>query len=59
MGSVKKKETQFRPRPGNLAHSPVSVHLPKDVDQYVRALPNRSDWLREVICAAVAAERLP
>lgn len=30
-------------------HKPVSVMLPADLDAYVRALPNRSQWLRQAV----------
>lgn len=49
--------TRFRPKPGSLARDPVSVTLPKDLDQYVRALPNRSTWLRAAIAAAVERDQ--
>jgi hypothetical protein len=57
---VKKKvrrdfETRFKPKPGSLASKPISVYLPKELDEFVRSLPNRSHWLRQVI--AEAAER--
>lgn len=36
---------------------PISVMLPEDLDQYVRAKKNRSEWLRLVIAEAVAKEQ--
>lgn len=48
--------TRFTPKPDSLARDPVSVSLPKALDQYVRALPNRSAWLRAAIAAAVERE---
>jgi hypothetical protein len=42
--------TRFKPI-GNeaLAEKPISVFLPKDLDTYVRSLPNRAEWLRAAI----------
>lgn len=40
-----------------LAERPVSVFLPRDIDEYVRALPNRSEWLRQAIVEAVQREQ--
>lgn len=40
----------------SLAEKPVSVFLPKDIDEYVRALPNRSAWLRQAIVEAARRE---
>lgn len=42
--------TRFKPLGEEpLAEKPVSVFLPKDLDQYVRSLPNRAEWLRAAI----------
>jgi hypothetical protein len=51
-------ETRFKPQPGSLARYPVSVTLDKDADTAVRALPNRSEWLRRVITEAAQRELL-
>lgn len=48
--------TRFTPKPDSLARDPVSVTLPKALDRYVRALPNRSAWLRAAIAVAVERE---
>ncbi|NES64862.1 MAG: hypothetical protein F6K24_06165 [Okeania sp. SIO2D1] len=32
---------------------PLSVALPKSIEKYIRNKPNRSDWMREVLVAAV------
>jgi len=40
-----------------LAKKPVAVMLPVVVDEYVRLLPNRTQWLRRVICDAVEKEK--
>ena len=49
--------TRFTPKPDSLARDPVSVTLPKALDRYVRALPNRSAWLRTAIAAAVERDQ--
>jgi hypothetical protein len=35
---------------------PISVSLPKEVDDYIRALPNRSAWMRRVLTEAAQRE---
>lgn len=32
-----------------MAQSPLSVRVPIEIDQYVRSLPNRTEWLRQAI----------
>lgn len=32
-----------------MAKQPVSVLLPEEIDNFVRSLPNRTEWLREAI----------
>ncbi len=48
--------TRFKPKPDSLASKPVSVFLPKDIDAKVRAIPNRSQWLRETIAEKLSQE---
>jgi hypothetical protein len=49
--------TRFKPiGESPLADRPVSVHLPLDLDAYVRSRPDRADWLRKAIAAAVKKE---
>jgi hypothetical protein len=48
-------ETRFKPQENSYA-TPVAVALPKDIDAAVRALPNRSEWLRRVISEAAQRE---
>ena len=49
--------TRFKPSGEEaLAEKPVSVFLPKELDQYVRLKPNRADWLRDAIAEAVRRE---
>ncbi|MDY7008329.1 MAG: hypothetical protein SWX82_31495 [Cyanobacteriota bacterium] len=31
------------------AEKPLSVKVPQDIDEYVRSLPNRSQWLEEAL----------
>jgi len=52
-------ETRFQPKGVGVKHDtkPISVMLPEDLDQYVRAKKNRSEWLRQVIAEAVAKEQ--
>jgi hypothetical protein len=49
-------ETRFKPQPNSLAAVALSAKVPKDVDAAVRALPNRSEWLRRVIIEAAQRE---
>jgi hypothetical protein len=49
-------ETRFKPKPDSFARTPLSVAVGKDVDAAVRALPNRSAWLRRVITEAAQRE---
>lgn len=43
-------KTRFKCQTGKLmAKHPVSVLLTAEVDEFVRSLPNKSDWLREAI----------
>lgn len=49
---------RFQEKPGAYARTPVSVLLPKEIDQVIRALPNRTEWLRRVITEAAEREGL-
>jgi hypothetical protein len=40
-----------------MAESPLSVRVSVEIDQYVRSLPNRTEWLRKVIEEAVEREK--
>jgi len=40
-----------------MASRPVSVMLPVELDEYVRSLPNRTEWLRKVIAEAIEKEK--
>ncbi|MBC7824755.1 MAG: hypothetical protein H7126_12975 [Candidatus Parcubacteria bacterium] len=49
--------TRFKPSGEEaLAEKPVSVFLPKELDQHVRLKPNRAEWLREAIAEAARRE---
>lgn len=39
-----------------VADSPVSVKLPISLDEYVRSLPNRTEWLRAAIATQAAKD---
>lgn len=45
--------TRFKPVGDEaLAKKPIAVLLPKDLDRYVRSLPNRAECLRQAIAEA-------
>jgi hypothetical protein len=41
-----------------MAKQPITVRLPEDIDVIVRALPNRTEWLREAILDRLEQEDL-
>jgi hypothetical protein len=41
-----------------MAKQPITVRLPEDIDAIVRALPNRTEWLREAILDRLEQEDL-
>jgi hypothetical protein len=49
-------ETRFKPQPDSLARQMLGARVSKDIDAVVRALPNRSEWLRRVITEAAKRE---
>lgn len=53
-----KEDTQFKGEGLGIKHGvkPLCVKLPPDIDEIVRALPNRSDWMRRVIVEAAQRE---
>jgi hypothetical protein len=51
-------ETRFKPKPGSYSSVPLSTYVTKDIDAAIRALPNRSEWLRRVITEAAQKELL-
>ena len=40
-----------------LRRTPVSVKLPPELDEYVRSLPNRNQWLIAAIAKQVEVEK--
>jgi hypothetical protein len=42
--------------PKKVAKKAVAVKLPIEVDEFVRSLPNRTDWLRQAIVAQFEKE---
>ena len=40
-----------------MSPKPVAVALPVEIDEFVRSLPNRSEWLRKAIADAYERER--
>jgi hypothetical protein len=49
-------ETRFKPKPNSLASEILAVRVEKPIDGVVRALPNRTEWLRRVITEAAQRE---
>ena len=41
-----------------LSKTPLTVRVPEDVDEYIRSLPNRSEWLQKIITDAATAHIL-
>jgi hypothetical protein len=39
-----------------MAEHPICVRLPKDLDEAVRALPNRTEFLRDAIARALSEQ---
>lgn len=49
--------TRFKVQnPVPMAERPLSVRLPLDLDAKVRALPNRTEWLRDAILEKLQRE---
>lgn len=40
-----------------MAEKPISVRLSAEIDEKVRALPNRTEWLREAIAEKLEREQ--
>lgn len=40
-----------------LAKAPLSVRVPEDIDEYIRSLPDKNNWLQNAIIEKVKAER--
>lgn len=41
-----------------LAEKPLTIRVPVDIDEAIRALPNRSEWMRKVLTEAAQRELL-
>lgn len=41
-----------------LAAKPLTVRVPVEVDEAIRGLPNKAEWMRRVLTEAVAKELL-
>jgi hypothetical protein len=41
-----------------MAKQPITVRLPEDIDAIVRALPDRTEWLRSAILEKLDQENL-
>lgn len=58
MATQLQKQVQFKSiGKHNMSPKPVAVALPVEVDEWVRSLPNRSEWLRQVITDAYQREQ--
>lgn len=53
-------ETRFKSRGIGTRNGqqPISVMLPVEIDEIVRALPNRSAWIREAIIEKLQREQI-
>jgi hypothetical protein len=47
---------RFVNEPGSLADSPICTKFPVEVDEILRSLPNRSDYVREAVIARLKQE---
>lgn len=57
MATELQKKAQFKAiSDRNMSSKPVAVALPTEVDEWVRSLPNRSEWLRKAIVDAYERE---
>ena len=56
-GEKQKEISRFSsPYDQPMAERPISVRLTVEMDEYVRSLPNRTEWLREAIAEKIARE---
>lgn len=50
--------TRFSPKGDKaMSRKSIGVLLPLEMDEYVRSLPNRSDWLRQAIAAQIERDQ--
>lgn len=52
------KTGRFLDYGGELAERPLCVRLPKELDELVRNLPNRTEFLRDAIARAVKEQNI-
>lgn len=53
------KEKQYKVKGDRpLAKNPLTVRVPEDVDEYIRSLPNKSQWLQKVLTDAATTHIL-
>lgn len=61
MGTIGNEDSQFKKR-GKRAlspqKSPLSVRVEPHIDAFIRAKPDRSEWLRRVVTEAAIAEMI-
>lgn len=57
MAKVGGNPQKFLKNEAQLAERVTAVRLPVDIDEFVRSLPNRTEWLRQVIVEAALRER--
>ena len=53
-------KTRFKGKGLGITHKqkPVSVMLPKEMDEIVRAMPNRSEFIRQAIAEKLERDRI-
>jgi hypothetical protein len=58
MGGNPNPKQKFTPVIGNeaMAKIPLAIRVPVEIDEYVRSLPNRTDWLRQAIAEKIQRE---
>lgn len=44
------------PNPEPLSEQPLTIRVPLTIDVWVRSLPNKTEWLRQVITEAYQRE---
>lgn len=59
MGGNPNPKQKLKPWYGDkaMAKTPLAIRVPVEVDEFVRALPNKTEWLRRVIQEAVEREK--
>lgn len=56
-GNPNPKHKYKSPYPAPVAERSICVRLSPELDEYVRSLPNRTEWLRQVIAEAVERDK--